>query len=377
MSFLKHFSIVAISIAAFSCSTPPEPTDNLESPEFYLEGTVNGEAIAIYAGDDDYYMYTGIAADANQITSIYGELSTTKCASCASSFRFEFRQPDSTNVIEPSEILKVGDANFWSSAYWEASFFPDVFGDNSSTNYLWKFGDTAISTVKYPRYRFAIEENVHSYGVCLIVDGSKEICNSIYLQSAPISADFNTNRYNASYCKAIIECRAKAQLTPTNNHLTFHWQSFLGGISIDERNITMIYPWNYPVPIDIITLTVSDAHQNSASYSKYVVIDPLNAEMTPNFNYEVKKIGTTDKEGFGKMELKYTDNSGKQYSTKFATNANEDNHFTIVKVEEYLPNEKGQPTKKVTFEYSGLLYTAMGAESIRVEGMHGAIAVAY
>lgn len=379
MSISKHFFILAASVALFSCSKMPEPTDNLGNPEFYLEGTINGSQIAINAGDEDYYMYTGTEKDAADITSIFGELSKSSCTNCAPSFKFEFRQQDSTGIIEPSEILKKGTANFWSSSYWEASFFPDVFGDNASSTYLWTFSDGTSLSEKYPKKRFLIEEDIFQQEVCLEVNGDKNICNSISLPNAHITANFSANRYYASFCKAIVECRASAQNHPQSNgaELQYHWESILGSLTVSERNITMVYPFNYPIPIDVIRLTVSDAHQNSASYSKYVVIDPLNAELTPNFNYEVKKIGTSDEKGYGTLVLKYTDSSGKQYSSKNAFDANAQNQFTILSVEEYLTNEKGQPTKKVTFEYTGKLYTAMGSDSVSVENLRGAIAVAY
>lgn len=85
MSFLKYFSFLAISIALFSCSKMPEPTDNLDDPEFYLEGTIDGNDILINAGDEDYYMYTGTEKDATNTTSLYGELSKTTCTNCAPS----------------------------------------------------------------------------------------------------------------------------------------------------------------------------------------------------------------------------------------------------------------------------------------------------
>ncbi|MDZ4667476.1 MAG: PKD domain-containing protein [bacterium] len=361
--------IISILVNIISCKNKELPEPLSGTSIFTFNGIVSNSEISLVAGDNDYYMYSGLITNQiNGVNSYYGDLRKFNCNSCGNSIKVTFNDYKSSlgGATNKDTTFYVGYYNFASLAGAPSSFivYDTAFVSGPAPSYKWNFGDGATSTSQYVAH---VYKHPGKYTTCLDVEFggacSSKICNSINLgNTGPIcEANFNVS-------------------APTGNSFTFFSSPTSG-------TAPYTYSWNFG---DGLTSTLQNPTHNYASAGVYQVAltvkDAIGSTNTryqnirtqgstvclARFIYAISPIANPD--NLGNVIVEWTDGNGIIYSTENGIQIKE-NNFQVISVENYKANENKQATKKIHAKFSCTLYN--GSASVQIKNADIVLAIAY
>jgi PKD repeat protein len=367
---MKKYIIVLSSICAFISCKKKDPVETTESPVFSFTGNINGNYTNYMSGVNGYYMVTSYSTDANNVKEFIGELKSKTCSgSCTNSIKLKIK--DYRDLSGPTTNI---DSSISTSYYaysmpagnasaYSVTLIPQFIGGTPQT-YLWTFDDATTSSAPfavkiYPRNgKYLACLNITSTSAC-----SSSLCNTVKIGQTgnEVESNFTVG-------------------PPAGNVLTFTAQPVLGTPPYsynwnfgDGNNATVANPThtysssgNY-----LVSLIITDSKNNSSTFNNNVNTQVPGA-CTTRFSYI--KAAIANPLNLSNVILEWTDSNGTVYTSE--NNGQPiTSGFKIVAVENYLNNEYGQKTKKITAQFNCWLYN--GTNSVLIEDAKITFALAY
>ena len=343
---LNRLIIYVISFAALlgSCKKEMEIDDN-SSAVFFVKGVLDGESIEVKAGDDLYYMSPSVNEDFLGIRSFVGTLGSIGCIDepvCPNSIQISIRELevksqgrlDINENISPENYDFRGPADYLFVSY-KASFESKSMPSNLKHN--WFFGDGIESNDVNPVH-FYLNEEDSIVQPMLVVSNENGCQNSIRYETkftSPCDVDFTPKLINGHLSWSPHPTKNRTELWDlTNGYLPF-------GVN------------NLPPNDSVFTACVqsSDDLTGCISYKcKNIILDSNKVKCVANFDVIKETVISEDIRDYSQVTISYTDELGKKYSSDRYLQPTESN-FEITKVEDYLNDKNGNPTKKITLKF--------------------------
>jgi len=385
MKGLYKFIVLLITIGSLhACKKKDIPEVEDGAPVFLMESNINGNAVNITAGKDQYYMFTSHNSDALGINVMSGKLSNQQCENCNHAFTISYRDNQYRNnliINNIADVLKTGNYNFYNGV--DTTAVSTLLGTvinftayaPSGTNYTynWNFGDGSTSNLANPTHQYTEPAD---YNVCLTVSSagypSKTICNTIPMDTM---------------------CRFQFNHSASQNFVSFYT---IGNSSS--------YVWNFGDATATSTTGLSTSHTYSQAgiyrvtlkdtlsglncnniFEKDLLVGNFNGnEIAAGFNYNYSTIPPVNPlptdSGFAKVVINYTSPNGSKYSTYNAFDAHNQisNSFVVNKATPYQNNSAGQKTYKMEGSFKAWFYNVSNAnDSIYIETSKFIMGVAF
>lgn len=361
--------LIAGSTLFFTCKKKELPVDEeLNNPQFYFSGRINGTQYDFTAGQNNYYMYSSYSQNANNLYEFSGNLKQENCTNCINSIEI---------IINDHRLSATNGASGADSAF-IFKYYPILSGNplpikhnaqfysifnKYSQNYQWNFGDGTTGFGPMTSHIFRTGE----YNVIHTVHDTDGCVNSVS----------NIQKFGnmGDDCRTSINASSTSTLTATFTHSTiglppynFLWNFGDGNMStqaIPSHNF--VNQGRYAISLRVIDAT------NDTAYANLNYLTPNANSCTTNYLLTgVSPIPNPS--GFSNVTIKWTDANGTVYSSNdFAQSPN--SYFKILKAEDYSTNESGQKTKKLTVAFSCKVFN--GANSLQIDNATAVIAVAY
>jgi hypothetical protein len=374
---LNILLILLFTVIAYSCKRKELPEEFVNEPEFFVKGKVNGESINIRAGENGYYMFTSYHQDDFEIYNFAGLLKQKKCDNCEHAFQLSFKDNQTSKgsysnisnslqngtVTTPTNEPKVSYEVKFNSMIWLHPLH-----SNGPIDYNWDFGDGNTSNAAFPTHVYDGKQS--QYLVCLTItlpnNYTSKICNTVHLLNN-CKANFTATNVNGN------TFRFKSISTGVQP-LHYKWE-FSSDSSINANMAEIEYHSNLLIPVEKISLTITDATGCVSSISKNIVLNQFTAGGAVNFLYNITVIKDEQSVyNYATVDFEYNYN-GQVYKPRPNASAINEFKMEVVKVSDYKENDKGEKTKKVEFVLNATLYN--GAEKLELENVHGVFGVAY
>ena len=376
MKVIYKLSILVFVISILhSCKKKdlPEAVDG--SPVFMVESKVNGSAVDITAGKDQYYMFTSHSIDGLGINVLKGTLRSQVCENCNHEFSISYRDSDYRNnliINNVADILKTGSYSYFNgidttggSTALQGGAFNFVAYAPAGTNYTynWSFGDGTSSTLTNPVHQYAEPAD---YKVCLTVISAglpaKTICNVITMDT------MCRFQFNQSMSQTFVS------FYTIGNANSYAW-NFGDTLAVQLSGQTISHTYTQP---GIYRVTLQDSLAglfcNNVFQKDLLVGNYTGNEVAAGFNFTYTNntpIATLPIDsGFRKVVVGYNSPSGIKYTTYNAyTSHNQINNiFVVTKAEPYQKNSAGEKTYKTEGNFKAWLYNVNNAnDSIYIE----------
>jgi len=382
--------LIFISLIVFAIgSCKKVDLDEMPSgtPVFIVDAELDGVALNLVAGDDDFYMFSEFSKDTLDVYTLTGRLAKdNNCQSdCEESLSFSIRSSFADSI--PNQPFDIDQAI------------------KTSFNFKY-FTDNIVSVQNGFRYNFSAEF-IDSFNV--VADSFLwTINNDTFSGEFPIYEHFDntdldvrlevlTSEGCVSYFEKIIpvgfqdDCGLSIEIIPDNSFSMFYLNPILsapvgGNVSYvwnqdSLGNDSFLIDSNFQIPPNnIISLSASN---NNCTVDLGVCVGDINPNTSlpssigySKFNFMVDNITqviSIVEEQLSAVTIEYQDSTG-VYSSYFADNSN--NTFTITNIEDYEDNENGEKTKKLTISYDCILRKEGSGEEKNIIGT-AEIAVAY
>jgi hypothetical protein len=379
---LIFLMVVLTTLQACKKKQLPEVEDG--DPVFFVESKVNGSAVNITAGIDQYYMYTSHSLDGMGVNVMNGVLRSQQCENCNHEFSISYRDASYRNNLTISniaEVLKEGSYLFYNgvdtsgAGALQGGVFNFTAYAPAGTNYTysWSFGDGTTSTLANPSHQYTEPAD---YNVCLTVSSagypSKTICNTISTDTL---------------------CRFQFNQSMSQNYVSFYaignanayaW-NFGDTLAYQLSGQTISHTYNQP---GIYRVTLKDSLAGlwcNYAFQKDILVGNFNGnELAAGFNYTYTNIPpvspTLLDTGFRKVVINYTSPNGKKYSTfnAYASHNQINNNFVVTKASPYQNNSAGQKTYKMEGNFKAWFYNVSNAnDSMYIETSKFIMGVAF
>jgi chitodextrinase len=358
---LKAFIYVLFILTAVSCEKKEYPkTVEIGDSEYYMSANINGEPVNIQAGKDNYYLYTGVEMDSNNVRRFKGDLRLTDCSGCTRRLQVLINDVGQNMVTAPSDsALMSGYYNYIinsSKNLYQYNFGATV--NKTSTSMNWDFGDgtTSINNMSTHLYNAP-----GKYNICVRTKSSNgcsaAICNTIEVGTGFLFANVYSNG--------------------SGNVVSFN-QVTLGGSAPytylwsfgDGSTSTQPYPsHSYKVAGSYaVTLRITDSKNKTAVVNHNAITGNDNSSCS--INYTIATVAAP-RLNLKKVEVKWTDASGTEFTS---VGIQPNSQFQIVSSEDGGVNEAGQPIRKIRLKFSCVLYN--GGSVITIDNADAVFAVA-
>ena len=345
--------LVLILLALTSCRKKDFPPDTRsEEGGFYFKADINANPITIKAGESGYYMYTGHTLDTNVMT-FTGDLREQNCNACTKRLKITLRDYRTWNPLRPNPV----DSSLHTGTYLLSNSpgylvkFKSKFNTTANT-YLWNFGDNSSSTEANPSHVYATAGN---YSVSLRVRSNTN-CEQYISKIEKI----NSNSRFYSIQTQTLDATSfafRSTLSDTINYSCV-WNFGDGTTSFQfEPKHQYAIPGTYPV-----TLKIGDLNDTVTTRLNLATITTPMACLT---NYDIESFSFNSNPGkFAGAMIEWTDENGTLYSSYNAQQPNW-SQFTVLSVEDYLINEKGEKTKKIKVRFDCEVRNGTSTKQIR------------
>ncbi|MDX5326524.1 MAG: hypothetical protein LPK80_09715 [Bacteroidota bacterium] len=354
-----------------SCEKPPEP-EGSPNPVFYVNGSQDGGGdFVVHAGQFGVYMHTGVANDSMGIKYYYGVVGQ-KDTSKGEYMEFRFRSYSKAgeNGPNPEPLFHTGRYDLF-SAYREKasekevefSFFPSDIGSPVSS-FIWNIdGNSFTSNIPIITMDTTVEKDVDVILAAQFTSGCLSDQRSVLM----------TNRVNEhvglSYSligKGQVEFFADVP----NGFSNVEWTVNDISLGRSPSKIVNLVPGTQLK----VTALASNPHGIISETRNFTVVDTNIIDYChADFTIRQREVMVEDHDQFGTVEILYRDKDGRIYSSR---NILEPGYVDVLKIESYIPNENGVPTKKLTLEGNFRLQ-AQDGNIVHFNSFSGVIAVAY
>ncbi len=351
----------------------PESTED-NTYIYYFNARINNQDVSISAGKDDYYMYSSIQQDENKVYNFLANLRKSNCDNCSnSSIRiqindFKVSSPGASVIADSA--FKLGNYALAMNPAESYSVNFKYLYNKTASSWYWDFGDGTTSSLNNASHTYT---QSGTYNVCLRITGTggcvSTICN---LQKIGPDTTLLKSQVTATSAgaKAI---QFNQQTLGGTLPYRYEWDFGDGSVKSNSANPLHTYPrvGSYPV-----TLVVRDANNNT-SQTNYNAITQGDLSSCAA-GYAVQSIKTINSQqffyDFSKIVVTWTDANGVAYTSN-NTQQPATSNFSILSVEDYEQNEKGEKTKKLRVKFNCTVFN--GSKSMSIDNAEAVISVAY
>ncbi len=365
----KFFIIPLLFLTVFACKKRIEPTDEVGTPVFYLDGLINNVPVKLEAGKNDFYLQTNYSVDNNNIIEFSGNLKQT-CSNCKSSLRIvvrDYKKSQGAPVTSDSSLSnrsydfnRKGYANI---PYYAVHFFATPSGTASLLSEQWQFddGSTSASNVVDKTFRAGTIQNI-AY-----------TCNYANTCSSTISYQLKLNHFlNPAdlpdfYYSKIDSLSSLLKFTVTGGDTLgkYFWDFGDGG---KATGATVYYGFS---KASVHHITLMQIRGNDTMAISKNVGSGGNTDCRANFITQVTPL--EDPLNLSTVVVEWTDEAGTTYSSGELIQDLHTN-FTILGSEDYQINNSGMKTQMLKVQINCKL--SNGSSTIEVKNLQGKIAVA-
>ena len=359
---------------------PPE----VEDPVFSVAATLDGLPLNWQAGEEDFFMFTDFSKDEFDVYSMRGRLAKdVNCTSeCEESLSFSIRSSYATpsaNDFNIDQAMQVGSFDYMELQdstsvggyrYLLQGIFEDTIFGNQAASYLWEISDggSYFETDSMPNPMFEYSGNA-DLDVKLTTTTPNGCASSIeqklYL-GQPNNCELNIE---VSFIDSNEISFFTYFQTPSNND-SILWNNSLTDTFIIAPNL----PFNGPLTLlaanDFCEIDMEICLDYDAPQQGNLIGIGI-----PKINYQVEEITNVIDEQFSSILIEYQDEAGMTYTSEAAENNN--NTFTISKIEDFEDNQNGEPTKKVTIDFQNCMLKNEATGLTKMISGSGVIAVAF
>ena len=355
--------LIAIISLAAACEKKKYPESVVHgAAEFYFRGDVDGGSVNLEAGRNNYYMYSSYQAS-DSLPLYIGNLRKKDCLNCPSALEVILHNDRFVRSGEPvftSTSINIGEKIFWSGQAFEVGFHAKFNRD--ATSYEWDFGDGSTGTGENISHRYSTPGK---YNVCLVIRSSNgcvsQVCNTqdisangllSFVRSEPVTD--NTLNFSS--------------LTTGAAQPTFHWNFGDGTQSNHPAPVhTYLVPGSYPV---VLSVNDGQGRTITTTYNALTGDD----ESSCAANYEITGVKQVADEWRSRIEIRWTDGSGRLFTSAKAVQ-DAGSKFEVISVEDHKTNERNEPVKKISIRFDCTL--SDGTDTISITGAEAVIAVSY
>lgn len=367
---MKHWLIIVgsfclIGISACDKKELPEKSEAGE-PRFTITGSVDGDAKAINAGKDDYYMYTYFTSDSNNRYQLTGHFSETNCKDCPESLKIElpaFR--NAKGQFNLDQALSEGGHTYYNPSEAYKVQFEAIPDTDHSAAFTWDFGDEKSSRLKVPTHYYPVSDGSTEYEAELKINYDNGSCiktatRSIRMEQRDCRVNFTAEPLNHS------EVTFESRVENLDSPIDYFWFK-------DETRMSKVanptHDFKAPGTYDVC-LQVEGA--SGCSVKRCRKVDVFDKGCNANFNYTVSSNTTKVDREF--VNISWWDKAGNRYSTG-KNKQPETSYFRILEAKKYEENENGKPTYQLKVEFDCVVYS--GDQKKRLKDFQGKMAVAY
>ncbi|MEL7340092.1 MAG: PKD domain-containing protein [Bacteroidota bacterium] len=368
---IAAMALLAITLGGVGCQPNNLPPSVDDEVDFFVLGQIDGKAIKLEAGKEDYYMHTRRERSTDNIWRFQGTLSQTRCLDCPESFAIEIRdariRPDNDG-FDLGAVFKTKNYPFafapsLGPRLYQVNFQSQSSGGNTPL-LQWTFGDGTTSNEANPT-RFYEQIPGQRFEVCLqAADGGTcetQVCNDVILDIDHCQANF-TMQIDTAFNRVRFENQSSG-----SGELSYQWQFGDGGsATIAEPTYFYSSSGRY-----LSKLSISDQDGCEATYSQQVSTDP--DLCTHNFSYTISEATSPDSLQFGHVRVLWWDANGVLYRSDWSSQDGE-SRFQITEILDYDDNELGQPSIRLGLEIVCRL--SNGDHEIVAKGLQAYLGVA-
>jgi len=368
-NFFNYTTCCLFFLLASSCKKNPLPAEVPgEEPVFYVKADVNGTAVLLEAGKQNYYMNSMHEQASNGVYVYKAELKQSSCAgACGYGVSFLINDVTVSNMnasMNPANALFIGEHPFNDGNLpplgFNASFssaMPTV------SDFTWTVNGNSLNANQKDIVTYLENGKTYSVGLKVNNQGCISEHTNIYKVGKPVQG----NIYAA---KADLTYTFNALPSPTFAAGQYLWD-FGDGSTANSMTASHTYavPQDYDVKLTMVRFGVPNdtcvMHYNARAFTmSYCHANFLNS-FSP----------VTNTLGLSAITVNLTDPvTGAVYSSN-AFDQPTGNRFEIVSMEDYKVNESGNPTKKVKIRFSCTVKSNSGL--ININNGEAVIAVSY
>lgn len=370
--------IILFCVVFFSCKKKDLPESEPTAPEFVASFEVQGNAVKLEAGNNDYYMNSSHYWDT--LHSLYvckGDL-RQKTFQMGGGYALTILFNDTKTgsaaaAMSIDSALILGDHlynDMNTSGLTQRVDFTPIKAYDANADYHWSVYDG--STTKNYTGTYGISPNLEigkTYSVSFNAKDASGVCDARHTNVFKAGSKLQTN-VTITRDLTIPEMRYKLSYDLPGYASSFRCRWDFG----DNTTSTVINPTKlYQPGTYTVGLTLVDKNMNDSCISYY----QLNATngVACDANYFAKFNNSIQNNRlYSSVTILLTDPNGKVYSSHDLVQP-QSSLFQILSVSDYLLNDAGQPTKRVKVKFNCVLNH--GTESISLTNGEAVIAVSY
>jgi PKD repeat protein len=376
-TILAAYIIMALTVFSCKKEDPQTVASSLQSPTaiFSFSGMINGEAITLQAGVNDYIVHPSYAIDDNRILEFTSEFKNLNCANtnCPNSLKIRLKgnAPLSDAQFSIDNSITTAYYSFASPLGTPSQYLQYYSGGTSSLkakNYIWDFGDgtasisSSLSTMAHTYKRPGI------YYTTLTIEDSTACISSM---SHRIKIGQTGNAFIANYAPIIKGDTAIFSPITIGGTApyTYLWDFGDGATSTE---ISPIHLYNI-AGVYTTALTMTDATGYTDTYN--YTIHTNNPTNCVTYLYPTTNQAIANPTNLSTVIIEWTDANGILWTSFDNKQTAEKSLFNITKIENYVADTEGRPTKKIQAIITCKLYN--GANSILLQNANLSFTVAY
>ena len=323
------------------------PITNDDAPVFSFKGTINGSAINIKAGNNDYYMYSSYKQD--NVTGVYEFIGNLKAINYSNNaLKIGIVADTSSSQNAPAQITSSLIISYYTlqgtsgnTTKFDFVFTAQPDATISGPSYVWDFGDGTTSTLG-PTMTHTYTHPGYYY-VCLTINYangcSSNICNEVVI-GVP-----NSSSFIADVSAVVAGTNVSFSPIYAGSGNSYLWD-FGDGTTSSLKNPVHNYT---NTGIYKVCLQVNDLVNNSVANVCRNIATAGYAGCVTNFTVS-NPTNNPNPLKYSTAVVSWTNNSGVIYSSDKISQPN-DSYFQIISVEDFKANEKGEPTKKLHINF--------------------------
>jgi PKD repeat protein len=357
------YFIILIVLAA--CKRGEEPIEQIGTPVFSVSGTIDGAPVNLTAGINNYFLFTNFSSDKRDITLFSGTLGPQQCEGCAPSLSIDIRNYTAASTYTIDSVDHQPRYFFYNTQkdiepYYQLSCQAQPVGTGTPI-ISWDFGNNRYSGETNPVAKF------EQAGIYNVIGSAVFPSNCFSVLSQPIY---------------LTPTRVGKHTNFTVNYPDTHTLLF-NSLPVDA---SALVNWDFGDGQQATGTIVAHTYATRGLYKVRMQYQKGSDTMvfcknvnTLDFtscthNFDFRTAFVVDSLHLSHVVVKWRDASGTLYSSA-GVEQPDYSYFKITEASDYVANEKGNPTRKYTFETT--CRAANGTKVIELKKVKGIFGYAY
>jgi PKD repeat protein len=368
-TYFTHIAIILLTVTMVAgCDPLQEVSPNLsENNDFMLNLTVNGDSLALKAGENGYYMVTDYELNSSNVFVLSGSLEDPTCSNCPK-MSITLRDEVTANTrsyLENAPYIKSGAVDFKNNAisnFTKVQFNLIRIDQKEVGNITWTLGDdTETSGIE-------LSTLIHSFGEDSLtnIKNTSTVDYPKFQFSTNLTKDFNFDiqsfatdfYYEFNSLEYEFQSLVYQQSEPFFP-VSYLWDFGDGKTSTDKEPI---HEYNEKGTYRVCLESTNLETGQKASNCRFIKAGaPDSSGTSHDVVMEVLSNSTLRNLALGQVEISWLDLNGELYQSNLGEQK-ENQKMTITRVQPFAENENGQQTLKIYLSGNCTLYNSAGDE---------------